>query len=449
MAMEKVSWTTRRRRLVGLWHQVKFFLLGAILLIAGFAVAYQFVEPAPPSRVVIATGPENGAYHAFARRYAERFAEEGIELVLKPTVGSAENLRLLNDPDSGVDIAFVQGGIGTPDDYPDLESLGSLYYEPLWVFVRAALPQGRLSALAGRRIAVGVPGSGTRPVALAVLGANGVTAQTATLVEIGADEAADALIAGKIDAAVFITAASATVVHRLLAAPGIRLTSFGRADAYTRLFRYLSPVTLPEGVLDLARDLPPRTIRLLAPAAALVAGPSLHPALAGLFLQVMHEFHRAGGLLEAPGAFPSDKFLTFPLADQARRYFDSGPPLLQRYMPFWAANLADRLKIMLLPLITLLIPLFKILPPTYRWRMSSRINRMYKALQALDDHISAGDIAVNEALTLLDGIETAVMHLSIPAGYADRVYHLRMHIDLLRRHLQARARPVEADVSAQ
>jgi len=438
MAKEKVSWTTRRRQLVGFWHQVKFVLLGVILLGAGFAVAYQFVEPAPPSRVVIATGPETGAYNAFAKLYAERFADEGIELVLRPTVGSAENLRLLADPESGVDAAFVQGGVGTPADYPDLESLGSLYYEPLWVFVRTAIPAGRLSALKGRRIAVGLPGSGTRPVALSILGANGVTAQTATLLDISADEATDALIAGKIDAAVFITAASSTTVRRLLAAPRIRLTSFGRADAYTRLFRYLSPVVLPEGVIDLARDLPPRDIRLLAPAAALVVGPSLHPALTGLFLQVMHEMHRDGGLLEPPGAFPSDKFLTFPLAAQARRYFDSGPPLLQRYMPFWAANLADRLKIMLLPLITLLFPLFKILPPTYRWRMSSRINRMYKALQALDDHIAASDVTATEALVELDRIETAVMRLSIPAGYADRVYHLRMHIDLLRRRLQAR-----------
>jgi TRAP transporter TAXI family solute receptor len=436
MAKEKVTWTTRRRQLVGFWHQAKFFLLGIVLLAASFAVAYQFVEPAPPSRVVIATGPENGAYNAFAKLYAERFADEGIELVPKPTVGSAENLRLLNDPDSGVDIAFVQGGIGTPDDYPDLESLGSLYYEPLWVFVRSTVPQGRLSLLAGKRIAIGVPGSGTRPVALAILGANGVTAQTATLLEIGADEATEALIAGAIDAAVFITAASSSTIRRLLSTPGIRLTSFGRAEAYTRLYRYLSAVVLPEGVIDLARDLPSHDIRLLAPAASLVAGPSLHPALAGLFLQVMHEMHRDGGLLEPPGAFPSAKFVTFPLAAQARRYYDNGPPLLQRYLPFWAANLADRLKIMLLPLITLLFPLFKILPPTYQWRMSSRINRMYKLLQALDDRIGAGVVSAPESLAELDRIEAAVMRLSIPASFADRVYHLRLHIDLLRRRLQ-------------
>lgn len=437
MAKDTVSWTTRRRQLVGFWHQVKFFLLGAVLLLAGFVVAYQFVEPAPPSRVVIASGPETGAYNAFAKRYAARFAEEGIDLVVRPTAGSAENLKLLTDPDSGVDVAFVQGGIGKPAEYPDLESLGSLYYEPLWVFVRGAIPAGRLSGLKGKRIAVGVPGSGTRPVALQILGANGVTAQTATLVEIGADDAANALLAGRIDAAIFITAASSTVVQRLLAAPNIRLTSFGRADAYTRLFRYLSPVVLPEGVIDLARNLPPRNIQLLAPAATLVEAPSLHPALAGLFLQVMQEEHHAGGLLEQPGAFPSGRYVTFPLAAQARRFYQSGPPLLQRYLPFWAANLVDRLKIMLLPLITLLYPLFKLLPPTYRWRMSSRINSKYKALQALDDRIAAGTIKATESLAELDRIEAAVMRLSIPPGYADRVYGLRLHIDLLRRHLQA------------
>jgi TRAP transporter TAXI family solute receptor len=436
MAKDKAGWTTRRRQLVAFWHQAKFFLLGAVLLGAGFFVAYQFVEPAPPSRVVMATGPETGAYHGFAKQYAARFAEEGIELVLRPTVGSAENLRLLADPKSGVDIAFVQGGIGTPAEYPDLESLGSLYYEPLWVFVRAAIPAGRLSALKGKRIAVGVSGSGTRPVALQLLAANGITAETATLLEIGADPAADALLAGRIDAAIFITAASSTVVRRLLTAPEIRLTSFGRADAYSRLFRYLSPVVLPEGVIDLERDLPSRDIRLLAPAATLVKGPSLHPALAGLFLQAMQEAHRAGGLLEQAGAFPSEKFVTFPLADEARRFYEDGPPFLQRYLPFWAANLVDRLKIMLVPLITLLYPLFKLLPPTYDWRMSSRVNRMYKALHALDDRIAADAIDAAESLTELDRIEKAVMRLSIPASYADRVYDLRMHIDLLRRRLK-------------
>lgn len=429
-------WAARRRVLINLWDKAKIIVPAILLVVAGFVVAFQFVEPAPPRRIVLASGAENGAYHAFAQRYVGRFAEEGVELVIRPTAGSEENVRLLADSSSGVSVAFVQGGIGSPADHPGLVSLGSAYYEPLWVFVRRAAPLRWLNELKGARIAVGVPGSGTRPVALRLLADNGVTAQTATLLDIGGTDAADALTAGRIDAALFISGARAPLITRLLDAPGIRLVSFGRADAYTRLHRYLSPVTLPEGVIDLARNLPPREIRLLAPAATLVANETLHPALASLLLDAMSDTHSAGGLLEQPGEFPSARYVTFPLADQARRYYEGGPPLLQRFLPFWAANLIDRLKIMILPLVTLMYPLFKLLMPTYRWRMGAKINRNYKALQRLDDRIVAGEISDNDAVMELNRIENQVLRLSIPAGYAERVYHLRLHIDLLRRRLE-------------
>jgi TRAP transporter TAXI family solute receptor len=436
MAKEKGISLTRRRRLGGLLSQARIVAPALVAIVVGFLFAYQFVEPAPPHRVVIASGPEAGAYHAFAKRYAAAMAREGIELLVRPTVGSEENLRLLADPASGVAIAFMQGGIGAPAEHPDLTSLGSLYYEPLWVFVRGATPVRRLPELRGKRVAIGVAGSGTRPVAQRLLADNGITAESATLLDVGGADAVEALRAGRIDAAFFITAPSSSAVRTLMGTPGVRLVHFGRAEAYARLYRYLSPVILPEGAIDLARNVPSREVRLLAPAATLVVGPGLHPALAGLLLQIIHGVHREGGLLERTGEFPSPGLVTFPLADEARRFYDNGPPFLQRYLPFWAANLVDRLKIMLLPLITLLYPLFKLLPPTYRWRMGARINRGYKALQALDDRMHAGDVSAADGLAELARIEAEVAHLSVPAGFADRVYNLRMHIDLLRRRLR-------------
>jgi len=270
---------------------------------------------------------------------------------------------------------------------------------------------------------------------LRLLAENGVSAANATLLEIGGEQAARALTAGLADAAMFITSVTSSTVRGLLARPGISAMSFARADAYVRRNRFLSRIVLPRGTVDLAADLPARDLVLLAPAATIVASEKLHPALIDLLLLTMRDQHRAGGLIEAPGAFPAPDYVTYPLDRAARRFYDSGPPFLQRFLPFWAANLADRLKIMLLPLITLLYPLFKLLPPVYSWRMRARVNRWYKRLQALDDAVRAGTISRTEAQREIDRIEGSVEGVSVPAAFAASAYTLRLHIDFLRRRI--------------
>ncbi|MBT5456867.1 MAG: ABC transporter substrate-binding protein, partial [Rhodospirillaceae bacterium] len=232
----------RRRFFSKLWSQIAIIAPALILVIAGFIFAYQFVGPAPPDRIVMATGSSSGAYHAFGKKYAERFEKEGIELVLKNTAGSAENLKLLADEDENrnVPVAFLQGGIGSPDGQPDLQSLGSVYYEPLWVFVRGGSAPSRLNALIGNRIAIGAKGSGTRAIAYRLLTENGISDISARLIDIGGPQAAQALKNGVVDAAVFVTSATSKTVRDLLSTPGISVMSFERAEAYIRLNRFLS-----------------------------------------------------------------------------------------------------------------------------------------------------------------------------------------------------------------
>ncbi len=425
----------RRRFLRSLLSQIAIVAPALILVIAGFVFAYQFVGPAPPDRLVMATGSTAGAYHGFGQKYAERFRREGVELVLKSTAGSGQNLELLKRDDSDVPVAFLQGGIGSPDAQPEFRSLGSVYYEPLWVFVRGDDPPTRLTALAGKTIAIGARGSGTRAIAHRLLAENRITDISARLLDIGGPQAAQALKNGVADAAVFVTSARSDTVRDLLSTPGIGVLSFERADAYIRLNRFLSKLTLPKGAVDLARNLPARDIVLLAPTATVVASPALHPALIDLFLLVMRDAHRPGGLLEAPNEFPSERFITYPLDPAAQRFYDRGPPFLQRFLPFWAANLVDRLKVMILPLLTLLYPLFKILPPAYSWRMRSKVNRWYKELQALDDRVRDKSVSRDEATEQLDRIERSVEMVSLPAGFAASAYTLRLHIDFLRRRV--------------
>jgi uncharacterized protein len=431
------------RRFFGkLWAQIAFVAPAILLIAAGFVFAYQFVRPAPPNRVVMATGSADGAYYAFGSVYAERFRKEGFELVLKQSAGSVDNLALLDDPSKEVPVAFMQGGIGTPAEHPTLTSLGSLYFEPIWVFVRGAAPK-RLNALAGKRVAVGTVGSGTRAVALPLLKENGVTEATATLREIGGSEAMDGLRSGALDAAIFVGAATSKTVATLLAMPGVAPMSFERADAYVRRYSYLSKVVLPMGTVDLAKNLPTRDLVLLAPTATIVVTPDMHPALIDLMLLAMSDTHRHGGYLEAPDAFPTGKFVTYPLEPAAKRFYERGPPLLQRYLPFSVANLVNRLWVMILPLLTLMYPLFKILPPLYSWRMRNRVTRWYKELEALDDRLNARSIGRAEATERLDDIETSVEKVNVPAGFAASAYTLRMHIDYLRRKVEGKV-PAEA-----
>lgn len=427
----------RRRFLRNLWSQIAIIGPALILVVAGFIFAYQFVGPAPPDRVTMATGSTSGAYHRFGELYAKRFAREGIELTLKSTGGSVENLALLSDPAREVPIAFIQGGIAKPEAHPDLKSLGSVYYEPLWVFVRGDGPARRLTELAGKRIAIGGAGSGTRNIALNLLAENGIDSRTATLLDIGAGEASEALKKGDIDAAFFVTSVTSETVRDLLSTPDIRLTSFERAEAYLRRHRYLSQVILPKGAIDLARNLPDQDVVLLAPTATVVVNPDLHPALIDLMLLTMQDAHEAGGLLEPPGDFPTGDYVTFPLEPAAERFYQRGPPFLQRYLPFWAANLVDRLKIMLLPLLTLLYPLFKLLPPIYNWRMRTKVNRWYRDLQALDDKVRSDAVPMAEAGAEIDRIEQAVERVSVPPAYAASAYTLRLHIDFLRRRIES------------
>jgi TRAP transporter TAXI family solute receptor len=419
---------------------ISYYCYGLLIALVAFMVTYQFVEPAPPKTLTIATGSVHGAYYQFARRYQELLARDKIKLVIRRTSGSVENLKLLHQGE--VDAAFVQGGIGSPEKYPNLLGLGSLYYEPLWVFTTIKPEPTCLAKLAGKRIAIGPEGSGTRVVAQQLLAVNKIKPPDDELTRLGGMAAADALLAGRLDAVITVASLEAATVQKLLHAPGVKPMSFARASAYSMRYYFLSHVELPEGVVDLGADIPDHPVHLLAPTATLVVSQELHPALAGLLIQIAARVHTNDPFLHASGSghkFPSPDFLDFPLHEEAERFYKYGPPFLQRYLPFWAAIIIDRLKIMLLPLLALFVPLTRILPLTYRWRMRSRIYRWYDELQLLDYDVhqeTAGPEKVKASLAALDNIESEVRNISVPLSFASELYNLRQHIDMLRRHFQ-------------
>lgn len=417
----------------------KIYGAAALLTLAGFVIAYQFVEPAPPRIVVMSTGGVDGAYHRFAGRYAAALAQDGVTLQLQTSDGSVENIERLTDPSSSVQLALVQGGISSSREYPELRALGSVYYEPLWIFYRGDAPMETLRELRGKRVAVGAPGSGTRAVMLALLGGNELSFDNIDASALSGAAAAEALQRGALDAAAFVASPKATAVQLLVSDPNIRLMSFARAEAYARLNPSMNRVTLPRGAISLAQDLPREDVQMLAPAATLVARESLHPALIDLLLRAAVDVHREGALFERPGEFPSPRYVDFELSDEARRYYRSGPPFLQRYLPFWAANLIDRMKVLILPLLTVLFPLFKIVPPFYSWRVRRRISRWYRDVRDIEVRylLELDDSARTEGLAELDDIDRQLIALKVPLSVSDALYHLRMHIRFVREELKA------------
>ncbi len=407
----------------------------------GFAVAFQFVEPAPPKRIVISSGGDGGAYHHFAKRYATLLARNGISLEIKASAGSMQNLERLEKGEA--DVAFVQGGVvevkANDDDLfdePAVQSLGSVFYEPVWVFYRGDQKLERLTQLRGKRLAIGQEGSGVRQLAQQLLEANRI--QTGDhLVPLSGLKAAEELQQGRIDAAFVIAALDAPVVQVLLRSPGIKVMSFSQADAYQRRYPFLTKLIMPQGVADLVHDYPPEDISLLAPTANLVVRSDLHPALQSLLLQAAAEVHGKSGFFQKAGEFPAYKDHSFPLSSEARRYYKSGAPFLQRYLPFWLAVLIDRLIVLLVPIVALLIPLLKVAPALYSWRVRSKVFRCYGELKFLEEdlkqHFDPLQVAVYRSR--LEAIEDQASDLPVPLAFTDLIYTLREHINLVRQTL--------------
>jgi NMT1 family protein len=432
---------TRWPRIRHVFSREHLYVYGpaGLLSLLGFLVALHFVSPAPPRHFVMATAARDGAYYEFGLRYQKLFAREGIAIDVRVTSGSVENVGLLKDSASGVDVAFVQGGVLTAAAAENLLSLGTLYLEPIWVFSRRPIPGQDIAGLAGKRIAVGPDGSGTRLVAELLLDANGITASSAARLPVTGRAAQEAVQRGEADAAFFVASARAPMVRDMVSVSGLRLMTFLRADAYSRQFPFLTRVTLPEGALSLASDAPPRDTVLLASAVNLIIRDDFHPALRDLLLMSATAIHGGPGLFERPRQFPSPDQVDAPLSAEARRYYQSGPSFLNRYLPFWVATSVDRLKVMLLPLVALMFPLFKIVPPLYRWRVRSKIYCWYQDLDAVDHALAAATptIDLDKLERDLDRVEREVRHVVVPPSYREELYHLRAHIELLRAKVRA------------
>ncbi|MGH8718621.1 MAG: TAXI family TRAP transporter solute-binding subunit [Burkholderiales bacterium] len=424
------------------WELAAILGGAAVILIAGFWAAAQFIRPAPPDKVTITTGAEGGAYYFFAERYQKILARDGITLEILSSAGSIENLARLTGDERSADIAFVQSGIASREEFPTLVSLGSVAHEPLWVFYRTGKKKiTRISELLGKKIAIGAEGSGTRKLALEILALNGADENPNHRIALGGWDSARALNFSEVDAAFFVASFESPMIQQVFRLEGISLMSFELAEGYTRRIPALSKLILPQGVVDFAGNIPPADTQLLAPSSTLIAHEDLHPALMFLILRAATEVHGAPGLFSKKGEFPAPKDSDFPLSDEAKRFYKSGTPFLQRYLPFWIANFITRMMVLLVPIVTLLIPLMRVVPLIYSWRIRRRLSRWYGELRFLEDEVqsSVDSNRLPEFRERFRNIEDAVNRIPTPDAYADRLYALKLHVDFVRQKLGERA----------
>lgn len=417
-----------------------FLFLAVGLLV----LAYWWLNPNPPKHVTLATGPAQSAYATFGQSYAKALAKDGITVELVATEGSADNLRLLRE--GKVDLGFVRGGTAEAAelDDADLESLGSLFLEPIWLFYReAAAPADTtpprtldsLTQLQGLRVNVGTPGSGIPNLMDKLLERNRIAPKALKLSQLEQTPATVALLAGKLDAIVFASAPESNLVQMLLQTPGIKLMDFAQSEAYSRRFSFLSPAVLPRGVVDLAANIPPRNVRLVAPTTTLLSRADTHPALLQLFALAGNSIHGSAGWFKHAREFPNIRNNELPLAQEAERSIQSGTPLMQRYLPFWVANLVERMWLAMGIILAVLLPLSRVVPPLYAFRVRSRIFRWYAQLRDLEARAEdAGDTA--PLLKELNELDRLAEKISVPLSYTDELYALRNNIQLVRKKLQ-------------
>lgn len=412
-----------------------------VLVACAVAVAYVVVDPAPPRKLVLATGQENSAYEQFGKQYQAELAKNGIAVRLESSLGSQDNLQRLLE--GKADIAFVQSGMTNEAqaERRDLVSLGSLFTEPVWLFLRDETKVKSLTQLKGLRINLGPEGTGVPRLFRQILGVNGLVPGDLQITALENTPATMALLDGRIDGLVFASAPEAPLIQMLLQTPGVHLFDFTQAEAYTRRLPFLSHVVLPRGIVDLGRDIPAQDYHLIAPTATMVAREGFHPALIDQFVQAATEIHGGAGWFQQPGQFPSPRYTEIPVAREAARYYRQGAPLLQRYMSFWLANFFDRMWVVVVPLLALLIPLSRVVPPLYVWRIRSRVYRWYGQLRAVEQSLEEvqgerRDEQLADLLRRLDEIERNVNQTSVPLAFADALYELRSHIHFVRERVR-------------
>lgn len=396
-----------------------------------------YLEGTVPRQVTFASGTTSGINHLYAERYAKILQRDGVRLVERLTDGGAENLKLLLDPHSGVDVGIVPGGIYDEKNHGDVLMLATLYYQPLWIFYKSDKTLTEIGDLRHLKVAIGSPDSSVRSFAAPLLAANDIAATNTTLMSSGQHDAVMDLKQGKVDAILLLGPVKAPAVWEALNEPSFKLLNLASTEAYQRRYPYITKLNLPPGSVDFAKRIPAQEVHLIGTKAMMLAKDDLPFPLVQLLLDAARQIHAQQGFFEEPAEFPNTMPFDVPVSQDAVRHMRFGPKMLQRYMPLVAASYAERVFVLLVPLVIVLIPLFEFCLAFYRAVILRRIHRLYGDLMVIERDIdmTSSDSMPDRWLKDLDRIDHVAAALNVPNSFANDVYGLREHIRFVRKRI--------------
>lgn len=405
-----------------------------VLVIAASWLIVHLLSPAPPNKIVILSGPKGSNFYDDANQYAKMIRKHGVNVEVVVTTGSEQNLELLLNKKSKADVGFIKNSSTIKESAKNIVSLGTVLVNPLLVFYKGD-DLNFITELKGKRVAIGPDDSATKEFVAEVLRENELNVQDITTLALESEESINALINGDVNA-IFLTGelVSQDRVHQIMNIPGVKVMNFEQADGYTREFKFLSKLEIPEGAFNLGKNIPHKNIKLIGTSVELVAKESLHPALSDLIIAASKEVSGSSNMFRDKHEFPQLIEHNIPISEEANRYYKSGAPFLYKKLPFWLASFLDRMLLIFLPLLIVLIPASKIIGPLYKWRIRSRIYKWYGDLMKIQQDIK-GQLSELERVNLtarLNDIEEKVNKLALPLSYASELYALRAHIEYVK-----------------
>lgn len=456
----------------------------AVAVIAALSMGYYWLtgQKGSDGTIVLATG-DLPHYRELGAVYQKALEPYGVDVQLRPAVEGFDTLKgLVADPPK-FDAAFIKGGlVGSMQgrlarakaqewqqkELGKLRSVGRLFYEPIWVFVRSDFSGQSLRDLKGKPVLTGTRESGTRRIAAQLLRANGVEFGKDNPLTIAEDLAPDGnqLLSGKAQAAFLILPADSDLIQSLLHVQGIRLLNFAlEADAYANRFPALTKVMLNRGAVEFEPLTPPEDITLLATSTTLVVRAGLDPSLISLLSYATLQnprpgFDKSGDpvLFHRPGTFPHISDPEYRVAEETRQVYKSGelpvalrsiaPAVKEAGFPFSVAafisNHGAQTVLLLIPSLVILLPILRMLPSVYAWTVRRRLFYWYRQLKTLEaklDHPSPDD-DLPALQAEIERIDTGVRRIRYPLNFSDQFYHLRLHINLVRQRLFQKPQPV-------
>ena len=390
----------------------------------------------PPTKAVIAAGSAQGSYSRLAQRYAEQLERLGMNVEIVYSDGQNGGLDRLDTPGDTASIGFAHGIYANPAN--TVQALAVIGQEPVWIFSGAGGP-ATLGQAKGARIAAGPPSSSSFVAAKVMLEHAGVTFADMRLTPLSGIAAADALADGKVDMVFQAASEDAQAIQVLTRMPGVQILSIEHASALSAQERYLQPLLLPQGSIELRGDIPPRDLTMMSVQTHLIVRPEVHPALQRALLDAALEIHEMPTFLQRHGQFPSFRGSDIPLTPTAKAYSLGARPWMETLLPYRKAQYAEQVAYAIVPILALAFLVIAWIPKLFDWRIGAALNHFYGDLKFLEGEMDevaiTNPMALKGLLERLDNIERRVVEMDLPDEFSERWYTLREHLAAARERL--------------